>query len=329
MLTNNPVVLQEDIDSLNTFYSDPSLSLEWNLVFTLPAWLKVWWKHFSSGAELYLRSVRQNGQIIGIAPLQIRNGVASIIGNMNVSDYQDFILSPGYERDFYTAILDDLKKKNIQKLRLETVRPDSTIVTFLLPLLKTLDYKVDYHQIDVSSDIKLPVGWDQYLKVLDSKQRHELKRKLRNLQDIGETNYRIIKDKSEIPRMVDTFLHLFPEARKDKAEFLTKEMENFFRSLAISLSEQGIIGFGSLETGGKPLAMVMYFDYNENIYLYNSAYDPHYKSFSVGIISKALCIQESILERKTRFDFLKGSEQYKYYLGGQEIPLYSCEVILR
>jgi CelD/BcsL family acetyltransferase involved in cellulose biosynthesis len=220
MLTNNLVVSQEDFDSLNAYYSDSSVSLNWNLVFTLPAWLRVWWKHFSSGADLYLRSVSQNSQIIGIAPLQIRNSVASIIGNINVSDYQDFIISPGYERDFYTAILDDLKKKEIQTLHLETVRPDSTIVTSLLPLVKNLGYQVDYHQTDVSSDIQLPNSWDEYLKVLDSKQRHELKRKLRNLKEVGETGYKIIKDKSLVPEAIDTFVHLFPEARRDKAEFL-------------------------------------------------------------------------------------------------------------
>jgi hypothetical protein len=49
----------------------------------------------------------------------------------------------------------------------------------------------------------------------------------------------------------------------------------------------------------------------------------------VGIISKVRCIQDSIEKKKKLFDFLKGNEPYKYYLGGQEIPLYFCRIDLR
>jgi CelD/BcsL family acetyltransferase involved in cellulose biosynthesis len=328
-LTNELAVSSEDFNSINSHYHDPGLNLNWNLVFTLPAWLKVWWAHFSSGAELFIRSVRKNDQIIGIAPLQIKGGLASIIGSVNVCDYQDFIISPGYEKEFFSAILDDLNKKGVRRLHLETIRPDSTIVNFLMPLSRELGYQVIYYQTDVSSDIKLPASWEEYLKALDPKQRHELNRKIRNLNEIGQTEYRMIREQTAIPGSIDTFLDLFPESRRDKAEFLTSEMRSFFRSLAISLSEEDAVGFGVLELAGKPLAMVMYFDYNGNIYLYNSAYNPDYKQFSVGIISKALCIRNSLIERKGRFDFLKGPEQYKLYLGGKEIPLFSCEIILK
>jgi CelD/BcsL family acetyltransferase involved in cellulose biosynthesis len=325
-LTNDLLISQEDFDSCTRYYKDSELNLNWNLVFTLPVWLKVWWQNFGPGSELYLRSVKQDGRIIGIAPLQIKGDTVSIIGSVNICDYQDFIVLPGYEKAFFGAILKDLKNKGIRSLHLETIRPDSTIVSHLIPLSLESGYKVDCHQTDVSSDIELPSSWDGYLKTLDSKQRHEIKRKIRNLNDIGQTVYRSVTDKDLIPDTVDAFLELFPESRRDKSEFLTPEMKTFFRSLAVSLSEDRIVNFGILDFSGRPLAMVMYFTYNENVYLYNSAYNPDYKSYSVGIVSKALCIQESILNKRKRFDFLKGSEQYKSYLGGKEIPLFSCEI---
>ena len=321
-------ITQEDLDSLLPYYSNPASNLNWNLVFTLPAWLRVWWNNFGSTAELYIRTVRQKDEIIGIAPLQIRNDTASIIGSTDVCDYQDFILAPGQEKDFFNIILDDLRHKGIRHLNLETVRPDSTVVTHLIPIARERGYQVEQHQVDVSSDFDLPRSWDDYLKILDSKQRHEIRRKMRNFQEAGETGYRTIADKSAIPQAIDTFLHLFPEARGDKAQFMTGEMQTYFRSLSQTLAETGVMRFGVLEAFGKPAAMVMYFDYNDNVYLYNSAYDPDYKSMSVGIISKARCIQDSLERGKKKFDFLKGSEQYKYYLGGKEIPLYCCQITL-
>jgi CelD/BcsL family acetyltransferase involved in cellulose biosynthesis len=328
-LITDLTIAREDFASLTSLYLTPNSKLNWNLVFTLPAWLKVWWQNFASGAELYVRSVKDPDGIIGVAPLQIRNDTAYIIGSVDVCDYQDFIVVPGREIDFFKAVLDDLRQKGVRKLHLETIRPDSTVVKYLMPLAAEYQYQIDYHQSDVSADLDLPSDWEVYLGSLDGKQRHELKRKMRNLQSEGETRYYVVEDKTAVPGAVDQFLHLFPESRGDKAQFMTPEMQAFFRCLATSLAEVGIIGFGVLAMAAKPVAMVMYFDYNNNVYLYNSAYDPAYKLLSVGIISKANSIQDSILKKKKTYDFLKGAERYKYYLGGKEIPLYSCEILLQ
>jgi CelD/BcsL family acetyltransferase involved in cellulose biosynthesis len=139
--------------------------------------------------------------------------------------------------------------------------------------------------------------------------------------------YRCIED-GEAGRLVDTFLKLFTLSREEKAGFMAPRMESFFRSLAGSMAEVGLLRFGILELDALPAAMIMGFDYNDSMYLYNSAYDPDYSHLSVGLLSKVLCIEESIQEGRKRFDFLKGGEPYKYRLGGNEIPLYSCQVAL-
>jgi CelD/BcsL family acetyltransferase involved in cellulose biosynthesis len=327
-LVTDLIIAQEDLDSLSEYYSQSTSILNWNLVFTFPAWLKVWWQSFGAGADLYIRSVSQRDQAIGIAPLQIKDDMASIIGSTDVCDYQDFIVTPGLENEFFDALLDDLQQKRLRGLHLEPVRPDSAVATHLMPMARDRGYKIDYRQVDVSSDLDLPDSWESYLGMIDRKQRHEIRRKMRNLQEIGATSYRAVQDKDAIPQTIISFLRLFPESRGDKAQFMTARMQNFFTSLSQALAEIDIIRFGVLEAAGKPVAMVMYFDYNDNIYLYNSAYDPEFKSMSVGIISKVSCIQDSIDKGKRKFDFLKGSEPYKYFLGGKEIPLYSCEIKL-
>jgi CelD/BcsL family acetyltransferase involved in cellulose biosynthesis len=323
------IVTPETLDSVASIHSDPSAKLDWNLVFTLPQWLKTWWSHFGSGADLHIRSIRQGSSILGIAPFKRQGSAASIIGSTNVCDYQDLICLPGFENEFCTALLRDLAKSGIKTLEIESFRPDSQVARFLIPAAQALGCSARTSALDVSLDLALPLDYETYLASLDGKQRHEIRRKLRNLNSLGEVRYRVTKDQQEVKAGIATFLQLFPEYRLDKAEFLTGEMHNFFRDLASNLGEAGgIVRFGSLESAGKTLAMIMYFDYNNNVYLYNSAYDPAFKSLSVGIVSKVLCIRDSIENRKARFDFLKGNEQYKYYLGGKEIVLSSCLISL-
>ena len=90
----------------------------------------------------------------------------------------------------------------------------------------------------------------------------------------------------------------------------------------------GMMKLGVLELDKKPVAEIIYFDYNDCIYLYNSGYDPQYVSLSVGMLSKVFAIEDSINKGKKKFDFLKGAETYKGHLGGQEIPLYRCQIHL-
>jgi CelD/BcsL family acetyltransferase involved in cellulose biosynthesis len=73
----------------------------------------------------------------------------------------------------------------------------------------------------------------------------------------------------------------------------------------------------------------MCFDYNDTVYLYHSGYNRLYDSLSPGFLAKLLSIRDSIERGMRRYDFLKGAQEYKYRLGGREIPLYRCRIALR
>jgi CelD/BcsL family acetyltransferase involved in cellulose biosynthesis len=136
----------------------------------------------------------------------------------------------------------------------------------------------------------------------------------------------VVEESDSLLDSMDLFLRLFRESRKDKANFLTNRMESFFQSLVKATARSGLLRFGILELNASPLAVVMYFDYNNSVFLYNNGYDPKYGPLSVGLISKVLCLKDNIERGRRKFDFLKGSEEYKYRLGGKEITLYGCEI---
>ena len=88
------------------------------------------------------------------------------------------------------------------------------------------------------------------------------------------------------------------------------------------MADAGHLRLLFLEVDKIRVATVMGFDYRDRFYLYNSGYDPDYSSLSAGLLLKALCLKESIAAGKKRFEFLRGAEDYKYRLGGQDIPVY-------
>ncbi|TET16633.1 MAG: GNAT family N-acetyltransferase [Dehalococcoidia bacterium] len=322
-------ITEESFASLNSYWTDSRHNLNWGSIFVFPGWLQVSWQVFGSGAELYLGVVRQREKIIGIAPLLVKEETASIIGSADVCDYLDFIVAPGMGRDFFSVLLDDLRQKGINHLDLRRLRPDSTVLTDLVAIAKERRYDIRYQLVDVSLELELPSTWDEYLAKLTGKQRREVRRKLRRLWEAGNVDYHIVEDSAAVHDAMDTFLKLFSESREDKATFMTAQMESFFRSLADTMAEAGLLRLGILELDTLPTAIVMCFDYNDCVYLYNSGYNPRYSALSVGLLCKVLCIKDSIQRGRKRFDFLKGGEPYKYHLGGREIPLYSCHIIIK
>ncbi len=274
-------------------------------------------------------AVRQGEKITGIAPLMVRDRRASFIGSIDVCDYLDFVVVPEKEEDFFSVLLDDLRQKGINHLDLRPLRPDSTVLTHLVGIAQNQGYKVLCQPEDVSVELDLPATWEEYLGILTTKQRHEVRRKLRRLSEAGKVDYHLIVDSTAVNNAMDTFLKMFAASRQDKATFLTARMESFFRSLADKMAKAGLLRLGILELDTMPTAMVTCFDYNDCMYLYNSAYDPQFNHLSAGLLCKVLCIKECIQEGKKRFDFLKGSETYKYHLGGREVPLYSCQIAIK
>jgi CelD/BcsL family acetyltransferase involved in cellulose biosynthesis len=321
-------ITADTISNLNSYWHDAGRNLEWSSIFVLPPWLEAWWQVFGSG-ETYIRTVRQDESIIGISPLRIKNNTACFIGNIDVCDYVDFIVAHDHEEAFFNTLLDEIMKNGIKQLDLKHLRPDSTTLKSLVPLAAARGYQVITTPEDVNVEMDLPSTWDEYLESLSTRQRHEVRRKLRRLQEAGNLEFRFIADSASVLGAMDTFFKMFVDSRQDKAAFLTEKMEAYFRLLAANMAEAGLLRLGVLELDSQPVAQIICFDYNNCIYLYNSGYNPDYVALSAGLLSKVLAIKDSIEKGKRKFDFLKGSEIYKYHLGGKEVPLYRCLIDLK
>lgn len=320
--------IEDTLTDLKGYFLDSGQNLHWPSIFVLPDWMEVWWQVFGSGAEKMVRTLRDGEQVVGIAPLMVRDGRAMLIGDTDVCDYLDFIIGPGLEERFFFLLLEDLKKNGIRYLDLKDLRPDSAVLLHLAGVAESQGYSVKISQESVSIEIDLPAEWEGYLTLLSGKQRHEVRRKLRRLSEQGVVEYCFISHPEEISGAMDIFFRMFVESRQDKATFLTEQMKSFFISLACAMAETGLLKLGLLKMDGIPLSAIMCFDYNGTIYLYNSGYDPAYTPLSAGLICKILAIKAGIEQGKRKFDLLKGSELYKYHLGGKEVPLYRCQITI-
>jgi CelD/BcsL family acetyltransferase involved in cellulose biosynthesis len=319
-------IVLESFASLETAW-DELLSASTNShIFFTPQWQRVWWQAFGNGNKLLLLSIRRNAELVGIAPLMHKGERISFIGSSDVCDYMDFVARQGQEVAIFSQLLDYLEPMDWNSIDLESLLPDSLALSHFVPLAQQRGYLVEVMKEDVSPQLVLPSSWEEYLSQLKRKDRHELRRKLRRLDQTKSTRFYTISEKGQLYQDLADFFRLFELSGDEKAGFMTDQMRVFFEAMAHSLAEKGYLRMAFLEVEGQRVASAICFDCWDHFHLYNSGYDPGYASLSVGLLCKAFCLKEGILEGKRRFDFLRGAEPYKYHLGGQDVPIYRCVI---
>ncbi len=263
---------------------------------------------------------------MGLAPLKRNSSTVSFMGDADTCDYQDFITLKGAETAFINTLLDHFEQEGIKRVELRHLRPESVVLQYMLPIAISRGYSVKSSPEAVTSEIYLPSSWNEYLGMIGRKQRHEVRRKLRRLSEVGNFDYFLSNGSDSVNHLIQDFLHLFNQNGGKKAAFMTYENACFFKLLSAKFGRYGLMRFGCLNVNSHQVAMIMVFDYNNTIYLYNSAYHPSWRHVSAGLVSKAMGIKEAIGLNRSKWEFLKGEEKYKRHLGGQEVKLYSMEI---
>lgn len=297
-----------------------------NSLFLTPQWQEVWWDTFGNGKGLAGFYLRAPEGVTAIASLARHGDTLSFVGNQDTFDYNDFMVSPGFENAFFEALLDCMDGQSCNSMELVSLIETSPTLAILPEIARTNGYRVEVEQEDVTSGINLPRTWDEYLSVLSKKDRHELRRKFRRLESSANWSWYSVGEPEEVDRRLDDFISLMRQSRADKDEYMTPERERFFHRVTQRMAQQGLLKLFFMEIDGQPVATSLCFDYGTSRLLYNSGYNPEFSHYSVGLLLIALCLQEAIEQDIGYFDFLRGPEAYKQHLGGQQRNLYQMVV---
>lgn len=291
--------------------------------FQTKKWLLLWQKYFPAKTIVYI--VLKNQEIIAIAPFSINKkeinflGTTPVLGKELVTDFGDIVIKKGYEQKVWQLVFQKLQKDYPKfKLNLNFLRQDSKS----FKSLKKLGLKLE--KADNAPIIKLPLSWNDYLLGIRRKDRKELRRKIRRLENTGAFKICIKNINSED---VSKFIKLMAFSKKEKEDFLTGKMIAFFKDIIISLSKSHS-SLCFLEQDQKKIAAAIVFKFKNRILLYNSGYEPYFSYLSPGLLLKAFLIKKAIEEKYKIFDFLRGDERYKFNLGAENRFLFKASQVL-
>ena len=300
--------------------------------FLTPLWSQLWLSHFGRNMEVKSFLPRSSGgDPIGLGVFSVsrkeggKRGL-TLLGSLDVWDYRDLVLPRGKEEEALSLLARFWSEGPWAELEFSGISEFSPTLRFLPAILGSCGFQVTQTVQEISVYLGLPPSWDDFLAGLDSKDRHELRRKIRRLErepslEIGEGQG------ADLAARMDSFLDLHRKSRKDKAEFMTPEMEAYFREMARRLEKEGWLSLPYLRVGGKEIGAYFSFRYEGVEYVYNSGYDTEYARLSPGIVLAAGCIRRAMEKGMKVFHFLRGQEDYKYRLGGREEKIYQIQAV--
>lgn len=230
--------------------------------------------------------------------------------NSGSRDYIDY-------RPNFNLTSKSLKDLNCKKVSLDSMHFDQIKeITKLYP-----ENSLKISKQDQVVNLMLPKSYEKYLAVLPRKKRHELKRKKVRFQ---EKYPQAVLRESKDSEIFETFIKLHKTSDGDKGNFMNDEVTAFFSSL---LTMKGWKIY-YLEVDNAIAACCFVYEDEVGSYLYNSSKNNTFNEVNPGIIIIDKIIEQLISKEFTFFDFLKGTERYKFDLGGISTQLYDIDITL-
>jgi CelD/BcsL family acetyltransferase involved in cellulose biosynthesis len=209
------------------------------------------------------------------------------------------------------------------ELQLPNLALASPTLHALSPCLSEHGLAVAIEPIETCPTLALPANWEAYLAALRSKDRHELRRKMRRAEQAVTLAYHTTMERAQLDADLETFIALHRMSQQpDKQDFMTPAKAAFFRDMVYQLWPQGWLELAFLSANETPVAALCLFAYGRTYAAYNSGYHPHFSELSVGILLFAERIRQAIDRHFLAFDFLRGNEAYKYRFGATDRALY-------
>lgn len=302
-----------------------------NEIFLLWEWMYSWWDIFKDGkTELYLlRGKNSQGETVGIAPfyLQKQRGMGDLRRNIirfcssleTYPDHLDIIATKGYEHSFSEAALNYLIQhdQDWDQMRLDGVHENAMIKEYLAsPHPKQKGVLMTAIPSARCPYLVMDNTFEDYLKLFSSKKRQTLLRKRRILMNREKVQLKTVGSDEEPEKHIQELFALHGERAKRKGiktNFTGEDLYRFHSRIIRYLLKEGKVILTFLHKECPPLVSYYCFRHNQKYYYFQAGLSDEGEKKSAGSVLFSLMIEDAFKEGCKEFDFLRGSEEYKFF----------------
>ncbi|HSL77644.1 MAG TPA: GNAT family N-acetyltransferase [Candidatus Limnocylindrales bacterium] len=331
----------------------------WSTPFSTWAFHRAWWDAYGENAHdetlVVCRDDPARGEPVAIVPLMHRHEVepsdaatrttmrhadagrltqvaptatAILFGASYHSDYATVLASPGDLVGVARAVAGYISSPasgDWDVVDLRRLRCQDPAGAHLADALRALEVGVlGVEREDVCPVVTFPpdVDIEGFLSTLGKKERHEIRRKVRRAEAVGEVR---LTDSTDPVADLELFIDLHQKRWGEKGLFPATRGGEQSRVLVRRLFElfgaDGPFRLTTLTVGDRAIACGLHFETETDLLYYNAGIDPEARELSPGVLMIYAFVRRALERGIRRMDFLRGDEPYKYEWGAVDEPI--------
>jgi CelD/BcsL family acetyltransferase involved in cellulose biosynthesis len=294
-------------------------------IFLTWEWVWEWWRHFKRSKKLAILIAEEEGRLIGIAPFYTQKvrffGLRSYThlelcaSTGLTSEYLDFILIKGRERELVVRFMDELfNNPDIRwdVLNLIYMKKESENLRWCREYCAENKKKVNIYDECPNFFINLPAAIDDLSKVLGKKMRVNARNYKIKLFGQYKTFLEAVTSPERHEENLADFIRLHQIRQQEKNEKGSfnpqrKQFLSFHSVISKILLEKGWCLFAFLNVNGERVAGQYNFIYKGRMHCYSVGFDPAWSEARVGNVLIYTVLEHAIENSYQEFDFLRGN----------------------
>jgi CelD/BcsL family acetyltransferase involved in cellulose biosynthesis/glycosyltransferase involved in cell wall biosynthesis len=318
-----------EVETITTFSRLEELRPAWRklheldrraTIFQSPEWLLAWRKHFNGG-KLLTFATWKDDRLAGLAPMFVypEGGERKLLFlGHGISDHLGVLVAPSHETEAAAALIAEVTRRSDEwdVAELSDLSDES-------PLLQP-QFRDDLDTVraasEVSPALRLPDGVSQLEEVIPERRWRKLLYYRRRLQRAGSAQFETANDET-FEEHFDALLRLHESRWQQRAMpgmLADHSIREFHREVASSLLRRGWLRLYSLRLDGSLIASFYGFSDSRTTSYYLGGFAPEFRALSPGLLIVGHAIEQAVWEGSREFDFLRGSEPYKYEWGAED-----------
>jgi len=281
-------------------------------------WFRIAFKYFEKKDKLFILLVKDEDEVIAIAPFLISYekylGIpvkkVRFLENVH-TPFQDIIIAQKRQESL-EAIVAFLKKnfRTWDILELKEIKENSENIKILEDLCT--NENIFHYQFFMSRSWFIPTNmpWKDGLTKIKPKVRRELNRRIRRIEKLGKISFQVITELKDIEKHLDIFFDFHEQTWKGK-----ERNAKFYYKIASEFSKKKEFILYYLCLNDRPIAYTFVLKFRNTLFCIKTTYDPSYYAFSSGTIMFHKILENSFRDKAIeKFDVGRGDEYYKQEL---------------
>lgn len=290
--------------------------------FSSPHWALAWWEHWAGSAEPWVVTVREGGDLVGLAALlRRRQGSFRVLSEIGrgPGDYWDILAAPDRRESVAAAIAAEIAHR---RREWDALVLDSLHSATLGAALSRTGLRLAERKPLVSVEMSLPSSFDEYLAGMPGRRRSNLRKHLRRL-DEGEFTLSTVEGSgvgAAVARWHELRTAWWEERGLELAPLhRTGRFRDFTADAVAALVPAGLAEVWEMGREGETVGVCINLLDPRTFYVYLAAFDPAVAKLGPGKIQVGHAIRASIAAGRGLFDFTIGRDDYKHWFGAGDV----------